>query len=168
MFLRKWLILRYFSLRWLYFTKIFKNLKNFLWVKNLGGNLSCQWPLAESKFRNFTKAMTNENMFYMQGVNICFITMRFIKVQNSIQRVCWRLLMVWFHTFWVQTEVTFFTFENGPSSTLFTSTIFLFTFQNHMIQGIKFFTCPCYSRRVERLYWLVSAILSQGFKHKFT
>ena len=72
-----------------------------------------------------------------------------------MQRACWCLLMVLFHTFWVQTDVTFFAFENGPSSTLLTLTIFWFTFHNHIIQGIKFYTCPCYSRGVERLCWLV-------------
>ena len=75
--------------------------------------------------------------------------------------------MVLFHTFWVQTDFAFFAFEDGLSSILLTSTIFRFTFHNHMTQGVKFYSCPCYSRGVERLCSLVSAILSKGFKHKF-
>ena len=83
-----------------------------------------------------------------------------------MQRACWNLLMISFYTFWLQTDVTFLAFKNGTSSTLLTSTIFRFTFHNHMIQGIKFCTCPCYSRGVVRLCWSVSAILSQAFKLK--
>ena len=64
----------------IFYKNILKIWKTFLWVKNFGGNLSCQCLLAVSKFGNFTKARINENMFYMQGVNIHFVTMRFIKV----------------------------------------------------------------------------------------
>ena len=48
---------------------ILKIRKFFLWAK-MGGNLSSQWLLAGSKFGNFAKTRINENMFFMQGVNI--------------------------------------------------------------------------------------------------
>ena len=50
--------------------------------------------------------------------------------------------MVWFHTFWVQTDVKYFAFQNGPSSTLFTSAIFWFTFHNHMNKVSSFILVP--------------------------
>ena len=63
--------------------------------------------------------------------------------------------MIWPQTFCVETDVTFFEFENGPSSTLLTSTIVRFIFHNHMIQGIMFYTFPCYSRGVQKLHWSI-------------
>ena len=42
--------------------------------REFGGNLSCQWLLVGSKFGNLTKARINENMIYMQGINIYIVT----------------------------------------------------------------------------------------------
>ena len=56
--------------------------------------------------------------------------------------MCWHLLMISFYTFWVQTDFTFLAFKNGTSSTLLTSTIFRFTFHNHMIKVSNFVLVP--------------------------
>ena len=50
--------------------------------------------------------------------------------------------MVWFHTFWVQTNVTFFAFENGPSFTLLTFTIFYSPFTTTWFKLSRFILVP--------------------------
>ena len=79
LFLPKWLILGYFSLRWLCFTKIFKKFEKKFMSREFGWQLKLPVAVSGVKFGNFTKARINKNMFYKQGVNIYFATMRFIK-----------------------------------------------------------------------------------------
>ena len=48
--------------------------------REFGWQLKLPVAVSGVKFGNFTKARINKNMFYKQGVNIYFATMRFIKV----------------------------------------------------------------------------------------